>query len=117
MRFLADENLNNDIVRGIIRRNAQIDIVRVQDVELSGAADPDVLEWAARENRVLLSHDVATITKYAYQRIESSLEMPGVIEIPQALPIGEVIEDLVLIAEVSLEGEWKNQIIYLPLKR
>jgi len=42
--------------------------------------------------------------------------MPGVIEISQDVPIGEAIEELVLIAECSLENEWQNQVIYLPLK-
>jgi len=45
MRFLADENFNIDIVRGLLRRKTDLDIVRVQDVGLSGADDPTVLEW------------------------------------------------------------------------
>ena len=56
----ADENFNNDIVRGLLRRKPDLDIVRLQDVDLSGADDPTVLEWAAQENRVLLTHDVTT---------------------------------------------------------
>ena len=47
VRFLADENFNNQIVRGIFRQNCHLDILRVQDVGLSGADDPTVLEWAA----------------------------------------------------------------------
>ena len=62
LRFAADENFNNDIVRGLRRRKPELDIVRVQEAGLSGAVDPDVLEWAAREGRVLLTHDVATMT-------------------------------------------------------
>ena len=58
LRFLADEDFDNDIVRGMLRRLSRMDIVRVQDVGLSGALDPRVLEWAAREGRVLLTHDV-----------------------------------------------------------
>ena len=54
LRFAADENFNNDIVRGLRRRKTNLDIVRVQEAGLSGAVDPDVLEWAAREGRVLL---------------------------------------------------------------
>lgn len=46
LRFLADENFNNQIVRGVLRRNANVDIVRVQDVGSSEADDPTVLEWA-----------------------------------------------------------------------
>jgi predicted nuclease of predicted toxin-antitoxin system len=65
IRLAADENLNNDIIRGVLRRQPDLDIVRVQDVGLSSADDPVVLEWAAQEERVLLTHDVSTITKYA----------------------------------------------------
>ena len=57
LRLAADENFNNDILRGLIRRNPIIDIVRVQDVGLSGADDPAVLAWAASESRVLVTHD------------------------------------------------------------
>lgn len=67
MKLLADENFDNNIIRGLLRRNPDIDIVRVQDVGLSGKDDPTVLEWAAQENRILLTHDVATITHYAYE--------------------------------------------------
>ena len=66
LRLAADENFNSDIVRGLLRRKPGLDIVRIQDVGLSGADDPTVLEWAAREGRVLLTHDVTTITRYAY---------------------------------------------------
>lgn len=55
-RFLADENFNNQIVRGVLRQSPDIDIVRVQDVDLSGADDPTVLAWAAQERRIVLTH-------------------------------------------------------------
>ncbi|WP_228015825.1 DUF5615 family PIN-like protein [Leptolyngbya ectocarpi] len=61
LKLLADENLDNTIIRGLLRRNPSIDIARVQDVALSGKDDPTVLAWAAQEQRVLLTHDVATI--------------------------------------------------------
>ena len=48
LRLAADENFNYDIVRGLRRRRPDLDIVRVQEAGLSGAVDPDVLEWAAR---------------------------------------------------------------------
>ncbi len=67
------------------------------------------------EGRILLTHDASTITKYAYDRV-TSIPMPGVFEVNRAAPIGRVIEDLLLIAECSLEGEWENQVRYLPLK-
>ena len=115
LRLAADENLNNDIIRGLLRRNPDLDIVRIQDAGLSGADDRRVLDWAAREGRILLTHDVATITKYAYERITQGLLMPGVIEIHRGISTGQVVEDLALLAEYSLPSEWEGRIIYLPL--
>jgi hypothetical protein len=60
LKFASDENLNNNIVRGLLRKKPDLDIVRIQDVGLIGADDPTVLEWAAGENRVLITHDVAS---------------------------------------------------------
>jgi len=114
--LVADENFNNDIVRGLLRRKPDLDIVRIQDVGLSGAEDPIILEWAAQENRVLLTHDVTTITKYAYERVQAGQRMPGVIEVSRSVPIGVTIEDILLLAESSHEAEWEGQILYLPLR-
>jgi uncharacterized protein DUF5615 len=49
--LVADENFNNDIVRGLLRKKPDLDIVRVQEVGLRGADDPSILEWAAKEGR------------------------------------------------------------------
>ena len=75
-----------------------------------------VLEWAARENRVLLTHDVSTITKCAYDRVRLAQSMPGIFELNRSIPIGHAIEDILLIAECSLENEWQGQVRYLPLR-
>ena len=116
LRLAADENFNYDIVRGVLRHDPQIDIVRVQDAGLSGADDPAVLEWAAREGRVLLTHDVATMTRYAYERVRVGKPMPGVFEVGRTVPVGLAIEEILLIARYSLEGEWEGQVRYLPLR-
>ena len=115
LRLAADENFNNNIVRGLLRRQPDLDIVRVQDSGLSGADDPTVLEWAAQETRVLLTHDVSTITKYAYSRVRAGQSMPGVFEVSRAVPIGRAIEDILLLAECSLDDEWEGHVHYLPL--
>lgn len=116
MRWLADENFNNDILRGLLRRKPDVDIVRLQDVGLSGIDDPTVLEWAAQEGRVLLTHDAATITHYAYERVRTGKIMPGVFEVNRSVPLSAVIDDLILLTECSLENEWEGQVRYLPLR-
>ena len=114
MRFLADENLDNNILRGILRRQPDLDIVRVRDVGLFGEDDPTVLAWAAKEKRILLTHDVATITRYAYERIANNLNMPGVIEITSSSSLGKAIEDILLFVKCGVDGELEGQILYIP---
>ncbi len=116
LRLAADENFNNDIIRGLFRRKPDLDIIRLQDDGLSGADDSAVLEWAAQEGRVLLTHDVSTMTLYAYERVKSGKSMPGVFEVSRSISLGVVIEDILLLAECSEEGEWEGQVRYLPLR-
>jgi predicted nuclease of predicted toxin-antitoxin system len=113
VKFMADENFKSAIVRGLLRQQPNCDIVRVQDVGLAGADDPKILAWAAQSNRVLLTHDVKTITRYAYDRIRAGQEMPGVFEVRLDAAIGQAILDILLLAE--FEDECRGQIRYIPL--
>jgi hypothetical protein len=115
LRFAADENFNRDMVRGLVRRKPDLDIVRVQDVGLAGADDPTVLEWAAVQGRVVITHDVSTLTKHAYDRVAAGRPMPGVFEVVSGASVGSAIDGLLLLAECSHEGEWEGQVRYLPL--
>jgi hypothetical protein len=115
LRLLADENFNGDIVRGLLRRNPKLDIVRVQDVGLSGADDPSVLKWAADQRRVIVTHDVSTLAKHAFDRTATGQPMPGIFEVGSAAPVGRTIDDLILLAECSFDGEWEGQVRFLPL--
>jgi Domain of unknown function (DUF5615) len=114
--FAADENFNNDIVRGVRRRVPTVDIERVQDAGLLSADDPTILEWAAQSGRVLLTHDVSTMTHHAYFRVREVRPMPGVFEIGRHVPIGIAIEEIILLAKCSLPNEWEGQVRYLPLQ-
>lgn len=115
MRFLADENFNNHIFRGLLLHKPDLDIVRVQDVGLSGKDDTEVLTWTFSENRILLTHDARTIPAYAFDRLTAGHAIPGIFIAPWNAPVGQVIADLLLITECSAQSEWDGKIHYLPL--
>lgn len=99
LRWLADENFNGDILRALFRARRDLDIVRAQDVGLTGAADEELLGWAADQKRVLLTHDVSTITAHAYRRVMKGEPMPGVFEVGRRIPIPNAVEDIILLSE------------------
>lgn len=115
LRLLADENFNNAVLRGLRLRNPDVDVVRVQDVGLSGEEDTVVPDWAAHHGRVLLTHDKATIPRFAYERIKAGHKMAGVCEVSRSVAIGQVIDEILLIVECSDMSDWESQIRYLPL--
>jgi predicted nuclease of predicted toxin-antitoxin system len=115
IRFLLDENFNGKIVRGLRLRDPNVDMVRVQDTDLYGASDPEILEWAAQEGRILLTHDIDTMTKFANDRMAQGLPLAGVIFVHDTVPVARVIEDLLTIVVASDASEWENRVDFLPL--
>lgn len=115
LKLLFDENLNQRILRGLKLSLPSLDYVVAQDVGLKGVEDAEVLAWAATENRTLVTHDLKTIPRYAYARVDDGQAMAGVIAFAETLPIGQAIEELATVIECSEQDEWVNQVVYLPL--
>jgi hypothetical protein len=82
---------------------------------LSGIEDPDVLEWAALNGRIVLTQDIKTMPGFALGRVRAGLAMPGVICVPQAMGIGPAIADLVIVMLCGIPADFDSNIKYLPL--
>ena len=115
MKFLADEDLSGPVVRGVRFRLPDIDLVTVLQAGLRGQHDRSVLRWAASQQRVLLTHDETTMPEHAYDLITRGEAVYGVFVVPQSVSIRLAIEEIVLIAECSFEGEYAGQVRYIPL--
>jgi hypothetical protein len=115
LKVLFDENFSGNITRGVGRRLPDADVVDVRDVGLGGADDPVVLEWAAGQGRVIITHDVNTMPGFAYQRVADGLVMPGVIIVPGQMPVGPAIDDLLTVIACGGDGEYEGRVFYLPL--
>lgn len=115
-RFVADENLNNDLLRQLLRRLPGLDVVRVQDTAIAGADDPTLLAWAATAGRILITHDARTIPGYAYERVRAGLPLPGVVIVAASGDHGEeVIEGRTEVA-ASRDDEWPDRVRFIPLR-
>ncbi len=115
LRLLADENFNGRILRALKRQIPDLDVVRTQDTPLLGADDPALLQFAADETRVLLTHDQETLVGHAWQRVRSGLAMPGVVVAPTDRPIGQIIADLALLVLAGQAKDVEQQILFIPL--
>jgi hypothetical protein len=116
IRFLSDEDFNGRIVRGLLLRKSNLDLLRVQDVGLSGADDGAILEWADKHGRLLLTHDGRTMPKHVRNRLAAGAHLPGVLIVDDLAAIGLCLEDILLVAECSDERDWEDKIVYLPFQ-
>lgn len=115
LRLLVDQNFDHDILRGLERRLPNLDYVTAAEMGLSETPDPELLEWAMKERRVIVTHDQSTMPDHVAERLSDEFEVFGVLIVPSNLPIGIVIDELVLIVECSDEEEFLNRYLYLPL--
>lgn len=116
IRFLADEDLNPRIIEGLHSREPAVDILDVKASGLRGTKDPDLLELAAQQNRILITHDRRTMTRHFLESVAAAKWNPGLFIVPQRCVIGEIVESLMLIWSASQAEEWRDRIEYLPLR-
>jgi predicted nuclease of predicted toxin-antitoxin system len=116
LRLITDADFNGRVYRALRRRVPELDIVRVQDVGLRTAGDPEILAWAAAEGRIVLSHDRETMTAFANERVRTGSPMPGVFIIRDLKDqIGVMVEAILLVVHCSEQHEWRDQVQFLPI--
>ena len=84
------------------------------EAQLAGLEDPEVLCNSAADARILVSQDRSTMPSH-FRRFVAESESPGVILVRATVPIGVVIEELLLIWAASEPEEWTNRLAWIPL--
>ena len=114
IKFQADADLNIYIVNAVLRIESKIDFKTANDAKLEGLDDHKVLQFAANQQRILVSHDQRTMPSH-FAKFITNYQSYGVLIIPKRLPTLEVAENIVLIWETFIDEEWINRIAFLPI--
>jgi Domain of unknown function (DUF5615) len=113
LRFQADADLNEDIVKGVLRREPGIDFQTATAAGLRGLSDLEVLALAAEEGRILVSHDRKTMPQMFGQFIKSQ-RSPGLFLVSQKTDLLIAIESVLLAWIASDHEEWINRMVAIP---
>src|SRR5687768_6531686 len=105
--LLADENFNDDMLQGVRDCDPSLVFPRVREAGLESQPDEVVLEWAADNGYVVVTH-------FAKERIQRGLPCPGLIVVQARMPYREAIDELVMIALCGDASDFRDQVIYLP---
>ena len=120
LRFLLDEHLRGPLWKAIQRHNQRsefsMDAARVgdsPDLPLR-STDADVLLWAERENRILITRDESTIPGHLADHLNSGRHSPGILVLRDVTSLARVILFLEAVAYGSEAHEWRDRIEYIP---
>lgn len=119
LRYLLDENQRGVLWTVIQRHNARgidpIDTVRVGDpTELPlGAKDAEILRWAEREQRILVTSDRGSMGGHLAEHLAAGNHCPGIFMLRNDSKPVHVLEFLIVAAYASESTEWQDWIKHL----
>jgi predicted nuclease of predicted toxin-antitoxin system len=91
-----------------------MDFLSAAKAKLQGVPDPEVLAFAAEDDRILVTSDLRTMPRHFANFLEAHGDCPGVFLVKQRAPLAETIEALVMVWAASDADEWKNRLVEIP---
>ncbi len=117
VKWLADENFRNAIIRGILRKRPSFDVVRTQDLsQTTGKDDNALLRFATAEDRIVVTHDLSTMVPAMREQLRTASQCAPIVMVPDSLPIGQVIDEILFLDDCALHADWSAGVLYLPLR-
>jgi hypothetical protein len=117
LKYLMDENVDPVYAAQLRRQRSDLIVWTVGEPNTPnrGTLDPEILCWCEEQGFILVTNNRRSMPVHLRDHLADGGHIPGIFILNPTLSIGNTIEELILIAEGSLEDEYRNQIIHLPL--
>ena len=117
IKYLMDENLDPIYQIQLRRKEPDLVVWAIGDPNTppKGTLDPAILLWCEKYNFILVKNNRSSMPIHLSDHLAQVHHIPGILQLNPNMGIGETLEELVLIAAASLEGEYQDRISYLPL--
>jgi len=115
--FLLDEHIPL-VIRERLKQIApglRVYITGDNDTPPKGTRDSDLLVWIEIHDCLLVTNNRSTMPVHLSEHLANGLHIPGIVQLPRRMNVGAILDDLLLIWELSRPEEFRDQIIYPPL--
>ncbi|MHC5732352.1 MAG: DUF5615 family PIN-like protein, partial [Nostoc sp.] len=99
IRYLLDEHLNPAYRSQLVRRNPDL-VVRIigdLDVPPKGTSDPDILIWCEINEFILVTNNRKSMPGHLADHLAIGRHIPGILTIDADQSIGQTVEELMII--------------------
>ena len=110
IRFFTDEDVYGSVAPKLRKRG--FDAVSTPEANRLGASDDSQLEWAAQENRVLLTFNVGHFAGIHHAWLSGSGHHAGIIVSTQR-PIGDLLRRILALASGRSAEKMRDRLEYL----
>src|SRR6266536_2675931 len=117
IRFLLDEHIDPVYRTQLLRAAPDLEVWIIGDpgAPPRGTLDPDILIWFEANGFILATNNRTSMPRHLADHLALGWHVPGILVINPAMSMGELIDELVLIAVASVEDRYRDLILYLPL--
>ncbi len=118
LKYLLDEHVSHAYRQQLLRREPSLAVCIIGDpgAPPRGALDPELLLWCEREDFVIVTNNRSTMPGHLADYLAQGRHMPGIFILNPSMSFGDTIEELLLLATASIEGEFHDKITFLPYK-
>ena len=117
IRYLLDENVDPVYRRELLKREPTMTVwlMGMPGTSPLGTLDPDILRWCEAHGFLLVTNNRKSMPVHLSDHLATGEHIPGIFELNPNMSMGETIEELWLIWNVSEVQEYQDQIVYLPI--
>lgn len=117
LRYLLDAHVERPLALGLRQRDRELAVWRLGEpgTPPRDASDPAILRWCEIHDFVLVTNNRSTMPQHLGDHLDRGGQVPGIFMLNPKISLGETIDNLFDAASLSLEGEYRDQIRYLPL--
>ena len=116
-RFLIDENISPQYRTQLLNHEPSLTVLVIgdEDAPPKSTPDPEILEWCEQHQFILITNNRESMPQHLSDHLSAGHHVPGIFTINLEVPMGKIIEELLLIVGASDEDEYIDQITYIPL--
>lgn len=119
IRYLLDENVNPILRTGLLHDDLGVTVLQVgmMDVPPLGTPDPEILIWCEENDFILVTNNRKSMPVHLRDHLAAGRSAMAIFILNPDSSFRDTIDELLLIASVSSEEEYRDQIVFLPIRR
>ncbi|MBE9051498.1 DUF5615 family PIN-like protein [Nostocales cyanobacterium LEGE 11386] len=112
LKYLIDENVDPIYTVQLHRLKPDLFVLAIGDLTTpkKGTLDTEILLWCEENDFILVTNNRKSMPVHLADHIAQNHHIPGIFILSPKLSVGENLEQLLLIAEGSLDNEYQDRL-------